>query len=208
MPFAEYSSFEDCVAQNQDKGDPEAYCADIQRSVEGKSADGILLTREEVRKLCPSCADKMVAKGIVAIRVPAEFGKRSPPKPQFQIAKTDPDRQLVFGWASVSTRPDGVVVLDKQGDMVAPEVLEDAAYDFVLHSREGDEMHTEMVKARLVESFVTTPDKLAKMGVPDGVLPVGWWVGFHVDDAAVFAKVKRGEYPMFSIGGSGVREAA
>jgi len=35
MPFGEYENFEDCVAKNQDKEDPEAYCATIKRAIEG-----------------------------------------------------------------------------------------------------------------------------------------------------------------------------
>lgn len=35
MPFAEYENFKDCVKQNQDKDNPEAYCAKIQEEVEG-----------------------------------------------------------------------------------------------------------------------------------------------------------------------------
>ena len=35
MPFGEYESFEDCVAKNSDKEDPEAYCATIKRDLEG-----------------------------------------------------------------------------------------------------------------------------------------------------------------------------
>lgn len=38
--FAGYDSFEDCVAQNQDKDDPEAYCAVIQAQVEGEASAG------------------------------------------------------------------------------------------------------------------------------------------------------------------------
>ena len=37
MPFAGYADFDDCIAQNQDKDDPGAYCAAIQRAVEGAS---------------------------------------------------------------------------------------------------------------------------------------------------------------------------
>ena len=33
MPFAGYEDFADCVAQNQDKDDPEAYCAIIEAAV-------------------------------------------------------------------------------------------------------------------------------------------------------------------------------
>ncbi len=35
-PFAGYRNFQDCVNKNRDKNDPEAYCATIQRQVEGK----------------------------------------------------------------------------------------------------------------------------------------------------------------------------
>ncbi len=35
MPFGGYKSFEDCVSQNQDKDDPEAYCGAIKARVEG-----------------------------------------------------------------------------------------------------------------------------------------------------------------------------
>jgi len=38
MPFAGYENFDACVASNQDKNDPEAYCAAIQQEVEGKQA--------------------------------------------------------------------------------------------------------------------------------------------------------------------------
>ncbi|MCI8806493.1 MAG: hypothetical protein HFE59_11595, partial [Clostridiales bacterium] len=34
----------------------------------------------------------------------------------------------------------------------------------------------------------------------------GWWVGFHIDDAEVWEKIKNGEYRMFSIEGTAVRE--
>ena len=35
MPFANFSSFQDCVNKNQDKRNPQAYCASIQATVEG-----------------------------------------------------------------------------------------------------------------------------------------------------------------------------
>lgn len=37
MPFGGYRDFDDCVRQNQDKDDPEAYCAAVQRETEGAS---------------------------------------------------------------------------------------------------------------------------------------------------------------------------
>ncbi|RME52497.1 hypothetical protein D6783_04560 [Candidatus Woesearchaeota archaeon] len=38
-PFAGYKDFDDCVRQNQDKDNPQAYCATIMRNVEGKSME-------------------------------------------------------------------------------------------------------------------------------------------------------------------------
>jgi len=38
IPFGEYKNFKDCVSKNQDKDDPDAYCAEIKRMVE-KSVD-------------------------------------------------------------------------------------------------------------------------------------------------------------------------
>jgi HK97 family phage major capsid protein len=35
-PFADYTDFDDCVAQNQDASDPAAYCAAIKKQVEGR----------------------------------------------------------------------------------------------------------------------------------------------------------------------------
>ena len=123
---------------------------------------------------------------------------------QFRVAKMDPDRNLVFGWASVAATVDGQTLIDKQGDIIPPAELEAAAYDYVLEFREADEMHSRVTKGHLVESLVTTPEKLTAMGLPAGSLPVGWWVGFKMDPAS-FAAVKAGKYPMFSIEGTAER---
>ena len=40
-PFAGYDDFDDCVSQNQDKSDPEAYCAAIKRQVEDEEAESL-----------------------------------------------------------------------------------------------------------------------------------------------------------------------
>lgn len=38
MPFGRYRDFDDCVSKNQDKEDPEAYCAEIERRAEEESS--------------------------------------------------------------------------------------------------------------------------------------------------------------------------
>ena len=126
-----------------------------------------------------------------------------------EIRKLDEDQRLVFGWAYVALEKSGDQVVDHSGDFVVDfeKDYEPAAYDYVLHSREGDAMHTEPVTARLVESFVITPTKLEKMGVASDALPCGHWVGFKIEDDEVWKRVKSGELAMFSIAGKGTREA-
>ena len=47
--------------------------------------------------------------------------------------------------------------------------------------------------------------KMEAMGIPEGIVPEGWWVGFKIDDAEAYQKVKSGVYKMLSIEGSGQR---
>jgi len=123
-----------------------------------------------------------------------------------QIVKLDDDNHLVFGWANVSIRKDGDVVVDSYDDIIDPETLEAAAYLFNLDFRETGVMHKGASVGRLVESFFVTPEKLDKMGLPANAMPAGWWVGFHVEDDAVWKSVKDGTYSMFSIQGTAIRE--
>lgn len=124
---------------------------------------------------------------------------------KLHVSKADGDRHLVFGWASVASDEDGAPLVDLQGDVIAPETLEDAAYEFVRFYRDGGEMHERLGVATLVESMVFTPEKLGALGLPPDALPTGWWTGFLVLDDDVWAKVKSGEYAMFSIEGTATR---
>lgn len=123
-----------------------------------------------------------------------------------KIAKKDDEKMLAFGWANVSITVDGEVVEDCQEDIVEPEVLEQAAYTFVELYREGGEMHERGGAAVLVESVVFTEEKLRAMEIPEGTVPIGWWIGFKVTDPDVWEKVKDGTYSMFSIEGEAIRE--
>lgn len=124
----------------------------------------------------------------------------------FQIRKVDDEQMLVFGWASVAVTVEGDTVVDSQGDVIEPEDLEKAAYDYVLRYRDGGVMHERTGVARLVESLVVTPEKLASLGLAKDALPQGWWLGMKVDDPGVWKRVRSGELRMFSIGGKARRE--
>ena len=41
MPFAGYADFYACVAANQDKRSPEAFCAELQRKTEGSGPPSV-----------------------------------------------------------------------------------------------------------------------------------------------------------------------
>ena len=126
-------------------------------------------------------------------------------KGRFKIMKSDDDKMLAFGWANVSMRVDGELIEDWQEDIIEPEELEKAAYEYVLLYREGGEMHERGGTAVLIESAVFTEEKMQAMGIPAGTLPIGWWIGFKVLDEEVWEKVKDGTYPMFSIEGEAER---
>lgn len=126
-------------------------------------------------------------------------------KGRVAITKVNDEKMLAFGWANVAVTADGEVIEDWQNDIIEPEELESAAYNFVELYREGGEMHKRGGAAVLVESVVFTEKKMQAMGIPAGTLPVGWWIGFKVLDEDVWEKVKNGEYPMFSIEGTAER---
>lgn len=135
-----------------------------------------------------------------------QTSKHEPPKQEFKIIKSDDERREVFGWASIAVRVDGEIITDYQEDVIDIADLEKAAYEFTAEFGTAGEMHQRRGVGRLIESVVFTKEKMAAMGIIPGSVPEGWWVGFHIDDDNVWQKIKDGEYRMFSIEGTAVRE--
>lgn len=129
-----------------------------------------------------------------------------------EFSKMDTDKRQAFGWASV-VEVDGQPVVDLQGDWITPDEIEKAAYSYVRKSRIGGTQHQRdedgaPVKAGdMIESFVVTPEKIEKMGLPSD-FPVGWWVGYQYDDDATWADIKEGRKTGFSVHGRGKRVPA
>ena len=124
---------------------------------------------------------------------------------RYRIVKSDDEKMLAFGWANVAIRTDGDQIIDLQGDVLDADVLENAVYRFVEFYRSGGEMHENGGVAVMIESVVFTKEKMWAMGIPEGIVPEGWWIGFHITDPDVWEKVKTGEYNMFSIEGEAIR---
>ncbi len=124
---------------------------------------------------------------------------------RFDIAKIDEEQGLVFGWASIAEQ-NGTLVVDGDGDMIEPAELERGAYGFVKEARVASDRHRpeSIGVGVLVESMFFSKEKQELLGVE---LPVGWWVGFQVDDPAMRQSLREeGGHRMFSIGGSGTAE--
>ena len=132
--------------------------------------------------------------------------KKSENRP-FEIYKTDSEKKQVFGWASVSVTIEGHQLEDLQNDIIDPEDLEQAAYEYVLNFRDTGEEHRPWArkKGKLIESCVFTEEKQRAMGIPPGILPVGWWIGFQITDDRTWESIKNGNYKMFSVEGTAVR---
>ena len=68
MPFGPYSDFADCVASNQDKDDPEAYCGAIRQAIEGNVERASFDVVEEDEDLsAPTYAGGPMWEGVLAI---------------------------------------------------------------------------------------------------------------------------------------------
>ena len=111
------------------------------------------------------------------------------------VMKSDDDKRLVFGWANVAIRVDGEQIVDWQQDAIDTEDLEKAAYEYVAEFGTAGEMHQRGGVGRVIESIVFTKEKADALGIPQDLLPQGWWIG-----------IKSGEYSMFSIEGKAIRE--
>jgi hypothetical protein len=130
-----------------------------------------------------------------------------------KILKADPENRTIFGFACINKIGEELVE-DLQADLFPTHELEKTAHNFALDARVQGEMHVRKGVGRMIENFVVTYEKmqaisdhLTKMGIPN-ILKTGcegWFVGFKVDDNGVWESVKKGEYPAFSIGGTGKR---
>ena len=123
------------------------------------------------------------------------------------IEKADDAEQNVYGWAMVANKADGSPLVDLQGDTITPADLEKSVAYFMLEWREsGDQHDGGPATGRVIESMVFTAEKMAKIGIPPGAVPEGWWLGVHIDDRALYDKVVAGERRAFSIEGTAIRE--
>ncbi len=122
------------------------------------------------------------------------------------VMKSDDEKRLVFGWANIAVRVGGEQIVDFQHDAIDITDLENAAYEYVAEFGTAGEMHRRGGVGKVIESVVFTKEKADALGIPQDMLPEGWWIGFKILDDEVWNKIKSGEYSMFSIEGKAVRK--
>lgn len=121
-----------------------------------------------------------------------------------KIIKLDDEARIVWGWASVVSI-DGKPLIDRQGDIIAPEVMTKAADSFMADVRTAKAMHAGGKIGEVIHSFPLTKELGAALGVHSAL--EGWIVAMKVHDDSVWNRVKSGELSAFSIGGMGKRNA-
>jgi len=124
------------------------------------------------------------------------------------LIKSD-EKNCIFGWAYAREKIDGTQVVDHSGEFVKSENFEDlelATYAYNLAYRQADNQHDCIAKGYLVESMVFSKEKMAKMKIPEGIVPESVWMGFYFPDDADYEAIKKMKHPMFSFYGSVTKE--
>jgi hypothetical protein len=121
-------------------------------------------------------------------------------KPVHQIAKVDEAKRRVYGYANVSM-VGGTELVDADGEVIAPEDLEEAAA--VFRAMEAGVNHQGGAEGTIFESVFVDAAKATAMGLDGGDGFAGWWIGVQLGPGPVWDAVQRKELRAFSVQGVG-----
>lgn len=141
-----------------------------------------------------------------SIHGPGDDKRRKKFAADVRVFKADHERQIMFG---VVLEPE---FEDTQGDVITAEDVELAAHRFAAAYALGKaqlgldhEVLMDRDDAVLVETYIA-PVEFESGGMT--IRKGAWVIGVHIPDVALWKSVQEAERTGFSIGGSGVREAA
>lgn len=121
------------------------------------------------------------------------------------VFKSDAERRVAYGWASVATIG-GEPVEDLQKDTITVDALLDFTHQIMKGQRAGKFEHEGDACNQIVEAIVLSDDLQKALGIDLGM--EGLLIGVHVPEDANWNTVKDGDW-MFSIAGTMfVEEAA
>mgnify|MGYP006273362737 CR=1 FL=1 len=216
-PFAGFESHDACVRENQDKEDPDAFCAwlaeQAKDALSDPNAEQVLteLTTEFVSSVDRPAQDSewLIFKDADTPRQKASEAERPYvfAEPEDVASKAadvdvraeneDGERQIAYAAVLI---PNAV---DKQGDVIPPYVVERSAHEYMAEYRKMDSDHDLDDGAGVpVESWILKDEQ--EFDTPDGntvTYPEGTWVigKRFVDDE--WERVQAGELTGFSIYG-------
>ena len=128
---------------------------------------------------------------------------------KFEPMIKDDSQHLLFGWAYVAVNKDGEQMIDHSGEFIKEENFEDlenATYLFNIAYRDADIRHDCIAKGQLVESIVMTKEKQKAMGIPEGSVPLGIWMGYFFEKDEDWNEIAKMDSPMYSLYGSAIKE--
>jgi uracil-DNA glycosylase family 4 len=118
---------------------------------------------------------------------------------QGTVVKADGEQQIVTG---IVAEPDSV---DTHGDKISAREIQNAAHRFLIKSRITGEQHSKPAPARVVESYLVPSDQMIEgQTVTKGT----WVITMKVVDPEFWARVKKGDFTGFSLGGFAKRVPA
>lgn len=211
MPFGDYTNFDDCVSKNKDKGNPEAFCADLYKKITGE---------------WPSAVKSMVIDMI------ADFQEKNP-ETDISVKTVNDIISRIDGWSGTiedffaqdisQTSPDlgGPIVIkskvkrvvvgpvlipgeaDHEGESLTAEKIEDVAYQFMSDFRYIDLAHSlKQVGIPVSSDVLRQPETHLLQDGTNLELPVGtWMLGVKVEDPETWKAVESGAMKGFSIMG-------
>lgn len=119
----------------------------------------------------------------------------------FKAERTHKAKRLVFGWAMVATEKassNNDPYVDTQNTYIPQDVILEASYDFMLHSRKSDDMHNEKTVGTVIYAWPFLDGYIEPFATPGEKRGFSIAVSF---DQKTFDKFERGEYTGFSVGG-------
>ena len=146
---------------------------------------------------------------VVCVRFVTESIKLLDKELAFEPMIKDESQHLLFGWAYVAKDKEGNQAIDHSGEFIKEENfsdLEAATYLFNIAYRDADIRHDCIAKGQLVESIVMTKEKQEAMGIPEGVVPLGVWMGYFFEKDEDWNEISKMKNPMYSLYGSAVKE--
>lgn len=128
------------------------------------------------------------------------------------VAKSDDAQMRIFGVAMTATDETGTELVDHQNQIVSPEEMAEAAFDWAASGGKSGVYHKPSEPGfvdsagHMIASAPLTAELRTAWGLPPG--PATWIVGIQITDPAVWRRYQSGELKELSIRGSAVLQEA